>query len=167
MAYSIRKAAVIGSGTMGGGIATLLAGAGVDVTVLDIPAKGTQPGDKPAKRNALVSDNLKKLGSSRPPQVFAAADVERIRVGNIDDNLDMVSDADWIIEVVVERLDDGGIRVFAGFAFEHECGVPLFPITAHGDIQRRTAFGRVIVNEQKAINNIAKYLYSTWANALF
>lgn len=105
MAYSIRKAAVIGSGTMGGGIATLLAGAGIDVTLLDIPAKGTQPGDKPAKRNALVTDNLKKLGSSRPPQVFAASDVERIHVGNIDDNLDMLSNADWIIEVIVERLD--------------------------------------------------------------
>ncbi len=105
MAYSIRKAAVIGSGTMGGGIATLLAGVGIDITLLDIPAKGTQPGDKPAKRNAIVTDNLKKLQSSRPPQVFTASDVERIHVGNIDDNLDMVSDADWIIEVIVERLD--------------------------------------------------------------
>ncbi|MBZ0281838.1 MAG: 3-hydroxyacyl-CoA dehydrogenase/enoyl-CoA hydratase family protein [Anaerolineae bacterium] len=105
MGYSIRKAVVIGSGTMGGGIATLLAGVGVDTTLLDIPAKGTQPGDKPAKRNALVTDNLKKLASSRPPQVFAAADIERIRVGNLDDNLDVVSDADWVIEVVVERLD--------------------------------------------------------------
>lgn len=105
MGYSIRKAVVIGSGTMGGGIATLLAGVGVDTTLLDIPARGTQPGDKPAKRNALVTDNLKKLQSSRPPQVFAAADIERIHVGNLDDNLDMVSDADWIIEVVVERLD--------------------------------------------------------------
>ncbi|MEO8613439.1 MAG: 3-hydroxyacyl-CoA dehydrogenase/enoyl-CoA hydratase family protein, partial [Chloroflexota bacterium] len=105
MAYSIRKAAVIGSGTMGSGIATLLAGAGVDTVLLDIPAKGTQPGDKPAKRNAIVTDNLKKLQSSRPPQLFTAADLEHIHVGNIDDNLDMVSDADWIVEVVVERLD--------------------------------------------------------------
>ena len=105
MAYSIRKAAVIGSGTMGSGIATLLAGAGVDTVLLDIPAKGTQPGDKPAKRNAIVTDNLKKLQNSRPPQLFAASDLDHIHVGNIDDNLDMVSDADWIVEVVVERLD--------------------------------------------------------------
>jgi len=105
MPYSIRKAAVIGSGTMGSGIATLLAGAGIDTTLLDIPAKGTQPGDKPAKRNAIVTDNLKKLQGSRPPQLFASSDLDRIHVGNIDDNLNMVSDADWIIEVVVERLD--------------------------------------------------------------
>lgn len=105
MTYSIRKAAVIGSGTMGSGIATLLAAVGVETTLLDIPAQGTQPGDKPAKRNAIVSDNLKKALTSRPPQVFAASDIDRIRVGNIDDDLNLLSDADWIIEVVVERLD--------------------------------------------------------------
>jgi len=105
MTYSIKKAAVIGSGTMGSGIATLLAGAGIDTTLLDIPAKGTQPGDKPAKRNAIVTDNLKKLGSSRPPQLFAASDLDHLHVGNIDDDLTKLGDADWIIEVVVERLD--------------------------------------------------------------
>jgi 3-hydroxyacyl-CoA dehydrogenase len=105
MTYSIKKAAVIGSGTMGSGIATLLAGAGIETTLLDIPAKGTQPGDKPAKRNAIVTDNLKKLQVSRPPQLFAASDLDHIHVGNIDDDLGKLSDADWIIEVVVERLD--------------------------------------------------------------
>ncbi len=48
---------------------------------------------------------MKKAQSSRPPQVFATSDIEKIRVGNVDDNLDMLSDADWIIEVVVEKLD--------------------------------------------------------------
>ncbi len=105
MPYSVKKAAVIGSGTMGGGIATLFAGVGLETVLLDIPAKGTQPGDAPAKRNALVADNLKKLVNSRPPQVFSAGDVERIQIGNLDDNLDMLADADWVIEVVVERLD--------------------------------------------------------------
>ncbi|MCB9453280.1 MAG: 3-hydroxyacyl-CoA dehydrogenase/enoyl-CoA hydratase family protein [Anaerolineaceae bacterium] len=105
MSYNIRKAAVIGSGTMGGGIATLLAAVGVDTILLDIPAKGTQPGDAPDKRNAIVTNNLKTLQKSRPPQLFAPSDLDRIRVGNIDDNLDWVGEADWIIEVVVERLD--------------------------------------------------------------
>ncbi len=105
MTYNIRKAAVIGSGTMGGGIATLLAAVGLDTVVLDIPSKGTQPGDPPAKRNQMVNDNLKKLLSSRPPQVFIASDLDKIKTGNLDDNLDLVADADWIIEVVVERLD--------------------------------------------------------------
>jgi 3-hydroxyacyl-CoA dehydrogenase len=105
MPYAIRKAAVIGSGTMGSGIATLLAGVGIETTLLDIPAKGTQPGDPPARRNAIVLDNLKKIQSSRPPQVFSASDIADIHVGNIDDDLPKLANADWIIEVVVERLD--------------------------------------------------------------
>ncbi|MFN8527637.1 MAG: 3-hydroxyacyl-CoA dehydrogenase/enoyl-CoA hydratase family protein [Anaerolineae bacterium] len=105
MTYKVRKAAVIGSGTMGGGIATLLAGVGVKVTLLDIPAKDTQPGDPPAKRNAIVAEGLKRASTSRPPQVLSSSDLEWISVGNIDDDLDKIADADWIIEVVVERLE--------------------------------------------------------------
>lgn len=105
MSYNIRKAAVIGSGTMGGGIAALLAGVGIETTLLDIPTKDTNPGDPPAKRNAIVEGNLKALGKMRPPQLFSQAVLENIRTGNIDDDLEKLSDADWIIEVVVERLD--------------------------------------------------------------
>ncbi len=105
MAYNIRKAAVIGSGTMGGGIAALLAGVGIETILLDIPAKDTQPGDPPAKRNAIVNEGLKRLQSLRPPQVLSQGDLALLRTGNIDDNLDWLADADWVIEVVVERLD--------------------------------------------------------------
>lgn len=105
MTYTIKKAVVIGSGTMGGGIAALLAGVGVDTLLLDIPAKDTQPGDSPAKRNAIVANNLKTLQKARPAQVFSPQDLERISIGNIDDDLHKAADADWIIEVVVERLD--------------------------------------------------------------
>lgn len=105
MTYTIRKAGVIGSGTMGSGIAALLAGVGIPVTLLDIAAKDTQPGDPPAKRNAIILDNLTKLRKSRPAQLFNAADADLITPGNLADNLDSLSDADWIIEVIVERLD--------------------------------------------------------------
>ncbi|MFW5709507.1 MAG: 3-hydroxyacyl-CoA dehydrogenase NAD-binding domain-containing protein [Chloroflexota bacterium] len=105
MAYEISKAAVIGSGTMGGGIATLLAGIGVKTMVLDIPAKDSQPGDPPSKRNAIVENNMKALKKMRPPQLFSEAVMENISIGNIDDDLDKLGDVDWIIEVVVERLD--------------------------------------------------------------
>jgi 3-hydroxyacyl-CoA dehydrogenase len=105
MVYQIRKAAVIGSGTMGGGIAALLAGVGVETILLDIPARDTQPGDPPARRNAVVAEGLKRLQALRPPQLLANSDLERIHTGNIDDNLDWLKDADWVIEVVVERLD--------------------------------------------------------------
>jgi 3-hydroxyacyl-CoA dehydrogenase len=102
---TIRKAAVIGSGTMGGGIAALLAGVGVQTVLLDIPAKGTQPGDPPALRNSVAADGLKRLSAARPAAFFSAEDADLITVGNLDDDLDIVADADWIIEVVVERLD--------------------------------------------------------------
>jgi 3-hydroxyacyl-CoA dehydrogenase len=105
MPAHIRRAGVIGSGTMGGGIAALLAGVGVPVTLLDIAAPGTQPGDPPAKRSAIAIEGLKKATASRPAQFFSAADAGLIRTGNIDDDLHLLGDADWIIEVVVERLD--------------------------------------------------------------
>ncbi len=105
MAYKVRKAAVIGSGTMGGGIATLLAGVGVQVTLLDIAAKDTQPGDPPAKRQAIVAEGFKRAATNRPPQVLSAGDLDLIKIGTIEDDLDKIADADWIIEVVVERLD--------------------------------------------------------------
>ena len=105
MGYQIRKAAVIGSGTMGSGIAALLAGIGVKTVLLDIPARDTQAGDPLAKRNAVVLDGLKRLQSSRPPQLFSPADMDLIQVGNLEDDLGLTHDADWVIEVVVERLD--------------------------------------------------------------
>ncbi|MCU0513827.1 MAG: 3-hydroxyacyl-CoA dehydrogenase family protein, partial [Anaerolineae bacterium] len=105
MTYQIKKAAVIGSGTMGGGIAALLAGIGVETMLLDIPARDTQPGDAPAKRNAIVLNNLKTLQKMRPAQLFSADDIQRISTGNIDDDLAKLADADWVIEVIVEKLD--------------------------------------------------------------
>jgi 3-hydroxyacyl-CoA dehydrogenase len=105
MAYNIRKAAVIGSGTMGGGIAALLSGVGVETVLLDIATPGTQPGDPASRRNAIALEGLKRVQTARPAQLFSAADLSLIRVGNLDDNLDWVADADWIIEVVVEKLD--------------------------------------------------------------
>ncbi len=105
MTYTIKKAAVIGSGTMGGGIASLLAGIGVETLLLDIPAKDTQPGDAPAKRNAVVNNNLKNLQKMRPAQLFSQADLALISTGNTEDDLHKLSDADWVIEVIVERLD--------------------------------------------------------------
>ena len=60
MGYNIRKAVVIGSGTMGGGIASLLAGVGVETVLLDIPARDTQPTDPKAKRSAVALEGVKR-----------------------------------------------------------------------------------------------------------
>lgn len=104
MTYQIKTAAVIGSGTMGGGIAALLAGVGIKTLLLDIPPRGSVPSDGPKVRNAIVTENLKKMGKARPAQFYSPADVANIRVGNIADDLSMVAEADWIIEAVVEDL---------------------------------------------------------------
>src|SRR5215831_13147396 len=105
MSYNIRKVGVIGSGTMGGGIATLLAGVGIPVVLLDIPGKDTKPGDPPTKRNAVALDSLNRLKKSRIPAIFHPDDVDRMILGNLDDDLDALSDCDWVVEVVVEKLD--------------------------------------------------------------
>ncbi len=104
MSYTIRKAAVIGSGTMGSGIAALLAGVGVEVVLLDIPAPDSAPGDPPVVRNNIVLGNLAALQDSRPAQLFHPADLDRITPGNTADDLDLVRDADWIIEAIIEHL---------------------------------------------------------------
>ncbi len=104
MSYQIRKAAVIGSGTMGGGIAALLASVGIPVLLLDIPAPDTKPGDAPAKRNAIVNGNLNNLIKGKPAQFFKAADAELVSIGNTEDDLAKLADADWVVEVIIEKL---------------------------------------------------------------
>ncbi len=105
MIATIRKAAVIGSGTMGSGIAALLAGVGVPVVLLDLVSPDSQPGDPPERRNALVLGNLDAMKKNRPALLFHHADADLITPGNLDDDLECLRDADWIIEVIVERLD--------------------------------------------------------------
>ena len=105
MGYQIKKAAVIGSGTMGGGIASLLAGVGIETLLLDIPPPDSAPEDGSAVRNAIVARNLKALSRSRPAQLFSADDLANIRIGNTEDHLEQVADADWVIEAIVENLE--------------------------------------------------------------
>ncbi len=100
----IKTAAVIGSGTMGGGIAALLAGVGIETLLLDIPPPESSPGSGPALRNAIVARNFKSLQKMRPPQFYSPEDAARIRIGNTEDDLEELADADWVIEAVVENL---------------------------------------------------------------
>jgi 3-hydroxyacyl-CoA dehydrogenase len=96
--YEINSAAVIGAGTMGLGIAGQLANAGVPVVLLDIPSAGDN-------RNAICERALERLLDERQPGLLHKDFVERITIGNIEDDLDKIATADWIAEAVVERLD--------------------------------------------------------------
>lgn len=109
----IKKVAVIGSGIMGSGIACHFANIGVEVLLLDIiprelndaeQKKGLTLENK-AVRNRLVNDHLAFALKSKPSPIYHPSFSQRISTGNTTDDLAKIADADWIIEVVVERLD--------------------------------------------------------------
>lgn len=109
----INKVAVVGSGIMGSGIACHFANIGVEVLLLDIvprelsdaeKAKGLTLKDK-VVRNRLVNDSLAKSLKSKPSPIYHQSFAKRITTGNLEDDISKVSGVDWIIEVVVERLD--------------------------------------------------------------
>ena len=106
MRRKIRTAAVIGSGVMGGGIAALLAAAGVKTLLLDIVPFDLKAEEKnnPAARNRIVKAGLDAVLASSPSLLMQKKDVDRITIGNLEDDLDKLADVDWIIEVVVENL---------------------------------------------------------------
>jgi len=105
MNRTIKKVAVLGSGVMGSRIACHFAGVGVQVLLLDMVPKEATESAKPAERNKLVNDALTAAIKSNPSPVYTKDVVKKITTGNFDDNMRDIAGYDWIIEVVVERLD--------------------------------------------------------------
>lgn len=113
MKRNIKKVAVIGSGIMGSGIACHFANIGVEVLLLDIaPNELTEAEQKKgltleskAVRNRLVNDHLANALKSKPSPIYHPSFASRITTGNTTDDMSKIATADWIIEVVVERLD--------------------------------------------------------------
>lgn len=105
MKRTIKKVAVLGSGVMGSRIACHFAGVGVQVLLLDMVPKEATDSKKPAERNKLVNDALTAAIKSNPSPVYHKDVVKKISTGNFDDNMKDIAGCDWIIEVVVERLD--------------------------------------------------------------
>jgi len=113
MRRTIRKVAIIGSGVMGSRIACHFAGIGVQVLLLDIvpfsltdaeKAKGLTLNDK-AVRNRIVNDSLQTTLKGKPSPVYTKSVTKNITTGNNDDDMPKIADCDWIIEVVLERLE--------------------------------------------------------------
>lgn len=113
MKRSIKKVAVLGSGVMGSRIALHFANIGVEVLLLDIvprepnekeAAKGLTTEDK-VVRNRIVNDALAFAIKSKPSPLYKKSFASRVSTGNFDDDLNKIADCDWIIEVVIERLD--------------------------------------------------------------
>lgn len=113
MAYQIKKAAVIGSGVMGSGIAAHLANIGIPVVLLDIvpreltkeeEAKGLTLENRQV-RNRITTTSVQKLLKQKPAPLAAKKNLQLITPGNLEDDLESLKDVDWIIEVIVENLE--------------------------------------------------------------
>ena len=112
MAYEIKKAAVLGAGVMGATIAAHLTNAGIECVLLDIVPFELTDADKaqglteksPAWRNRFASNGLAGVLKSKPAGFYTKKNSSLIRVGNFEDNLGWLADADWVIEVVIENL---------------------------------------------------------------
>lgn len=101
----IKKVAVLGSGVMGSRIACHFAGVGVQVLLLDIVPKEATESAKPAERNKIVNEALTAAIKSNPSPVYTKEVAKKITTGNFTDNMKDIASCDWVIEVVVERLD--------------------------------------------------------------
>ncbi|MCK5816030.1 MAG: 3-hydroxyacyl-CoA dehydrogenase [Flavobacteriaceae bacterium] len=113
MKRKIKKIAIIGSGIMGSAIACHFANIGVEVLLLDIVPRELTDKEKAngltleskSVRNRIVNDSLKTSLKSKPSPIYNQKFASRIATGNLDDDLHKIADVDWIIEVVIERLD--------------------------------------------------------------
>jgi 3-hydroxyacyl-CoA dehydrogenase len=102
----ISKVAVLGSGVMGSGIACHFANIGLEVLMLDILPRDMKEGEtNPAVRNSVANNALKTALKSKPAPLYNKSFASRITTGNFEDDIATIKDCDWIIEVVIERLD--------------------------------------------------------------
>lgn len=112
MSLKIKKAAVLGAGVMGAGIAAHLTNAGIECYLLDIiPFELTEDDKKkglteksPAWRNRFAANGLAAVTKSKPASFYSKKNASMVKIGNFEDNLNWLADADWVCEVVVENL---------------------------------------------------------------
>jgi 3-hydroxyacyl-CoA dehydrogenase len=126
MIRPIRRAVVIGSGTMGGGIAAHFANAGIPVYLVDISQK-------------IVSASLERLKKSKPPAFFTSETADLVTIGNLDDHEAWISEGDWIVEAIVEELPAkrdlvariDGLRKPDSIVSSNTSGLPIAQIAAN------------------------------------
>jgi len=112
MSFEIKKAAVLGAGVMGAGIAAHLTNAGIECYLLDIiPFELTEDDKKkglteksPAWRNRFAANGLAGVTKSKPASFYSKANASMITIGNFEDDLNLLADCDWVCEAVVENL---------------------------------------------------------------
>lgn len=99
MVKEIKKAAVIGAGVMGSGIAAHMANAGIQVLLLDLPQSGL------GKKNKLAEDAIEKMKKADPAPFMSGDAVKRVTPGNTDSDLEKLADCDWVVEAIIEKIE--------------------------------------------------------------
>ena len=99
MILDIKNVAVLGSGVMGSGIAAQVANAGISVLLLDMPSAHEN------KKNSLAEEAIERMRSADPAPFMSPEAIKRVTPGNFDDDLEKVKNCDWVIEVIVEKLE--------------------------------------------------------------
>jgi len=156
MGYLINRVVVIGSGTMGGGIAAHVANAGLPVYLLDIAPTELSPQEEKrgltlehaAVRNRIVSASLERLKKSKPPSFFTPQTADLVRIGNLADNFSWVAEGDWIVEAIVENLQAKRelvarieqVRKPASIVSSNTSGLPIGAIAAEASAEFKRHF---------------------------
>lgn len=163
MTIAINRVAVLGAGTMGGGIAALVASLGIPVTLLDMPGKELTPedaakghtADSPAVRNRVVESLWDRQVKAKPAALYTPDATRLVTLGNFEDDFDKVRDADWIIEVIVEQLEPkralmeriDKVRKPTAIVSTNTSGIPIAQIAAgHSADFRRHFLGTHFFN---------------------
>lgn len=149
MPYEIRRAAVIGAGTMGAGIAAAIANAGIPVDLLDIVPEDAKSSTDPTARNRVTQGGFERALKAKPASAFySPADAKLVTIGNTEDNWDRLAQADWIVEAVFERLDVKqatyarieAIRKPESIVSSNTSGIPASQLMADRDASLRRHF---------------------------
>src|SRR5690349_7479642 len=105
MTYKIERVGVLGAGVMGAGIAAHLANAGIPSVLLDMVPKDVAPDAPRTERDKLANNGLQTALKASPAAFYSPKYAELVTPGNFEDDWSKLAGCDWIIEVVVERLD--------------------------------------------------------------
>ncbi|MFP4476444.1 MAG: 3-hydroxyacyl-CoA dehydrogenase NAD-binding domain-containing protein [Desulfatibacillaceae bacterium] len=141
MVRRIKKAGVLGSGVMGGGIAALLASVGVETVLLDIVPFDLKDEEKndPKARNRIVQAGFDGLVKAKPALLMDKKFAKNIKIGNFEDDWNELADCDWIVEVVVENLKIkkdvlsrvDSVRKPTAIVSTNTSGIPLEAMSEH------------------------------------
>lgn len=156
MSYSINRVVVIGSGTMGGGIAALVANAGIPVYLLDIAPRELTPEevarglklDSPPVRNRIVAASFERLKKATPPAFATPETAQLVTIGNLEDNFEWIGEGDWIVEAIIERLEPKRelmarierVRKPGSIVSSNTSGLPIASIAANASIDFKAHF---------------------------